>query len=80
MAKIDITAFFRHIDIDQADWPLMGFRWEGKRFLDTRLNFEQRNAPEAAYRFAMAVLWSVQCDITGMSLQSWLEVFVVCDD
>ena len=44
-AKIDIKAFFRHIPLDPADWELMGFRWNGKVFVDTRLN-----APEISWR------------------------------
>ena len=29
MAKVDLTAFFRHIPLDPADWCLMSFEWEG---------------------------------------------------
>ena len=80
MAKIDISAFFRHIPLDPADWELMAFRWDGEVLVDTRLNFGQRNAPEVAYRFSMVVLWHVRGAMGTLGLVSWVKVFVVCDD
>ena len=79
LAKIDFEAFFRHIGIDPADLGLTGFRWQGQAFVDMRLNFGQRSAPEVAYRFAMAVLWAVQQRMAGMNVGR-VEVLVVCDD
>jgi hypothetical protein len=55
LAKIDLRAFFRHVPLDPADWPLVGFRWDGQIMLDTRLNFGQRNASEVADRFGALV-------------------------
>ena len=55
IAKIDITAFFRHIPIDPADWELMAFVWGEKLYVDTRLNFGQRNAPEIGTRDRLAL-------------------------
>jgi hypothetical protein len=81
LAKIDIAAFFRHVPLDPADWGLMGFRWGGLGvFVDTRLNFGQRNAPEVAYCFSMAVWHAVQRQLRDACLGGWLDVFVVCDD
>lgn len=80
MAKIDITAFFRHVGLDPADWELMSFEWHSELLTDTRLNFGQRNAPEVAYRFAMAVKWAVLRALEGLHLSSWAAVRVVCDD
>ena len=80
LAKIDISAFFRHIPLDPADWELMSFRWDGKLWVDTRLNFGQRNAPEVAYRFSMAVMAHVQLSLKSLRLVSWVHVSVVCDD
>jgi hypothetical protein len=79
LAKIDLKAFFRHVPLDPADWGLMAFRWDGQRFVDTRLNFGQRNAPEVAYRFAMAVLWAVQQRMSELEL-GIVFTLVVCDD
>lgn len=78
MAKIDISAFFRHIPIDPADWGLLAFRWDGQMFVDTRLNFGQRNAPEMAMRFSNCVLWHVEQRL--VTLPGTCDVFVVCDD
>lgn len=81
LAKIDITAFFRHIPLDPADWGLTCFRWDGLgKVVDTRVNFGQRNAPEVAFRFSTAIMWAVRRRLGELGLQGWVEVFVVCDD
>ena len=80
LAKIDITAFSRHIPLDAADWELMAFRWDGRTFVDTRLNFGQRNAPEISWRFTQCIYAAVQRDIPTLGLASWFHVFVCCDD
>lgn len=79
LAKIDISAFFRHIPLDPADWGLMAFSWDGKIFVDTRLNFGQRNAPEVAARFSDAVMWHVKRGVHALGV-GCCDVFVVCDD
>ena len=71
LAKTDISAFFRYIPLDPADWELMAFRWGGRLFVDTRLNFGQRNAPEVAFRVSMVVLWHVKAAVEGMRLRGW---------
>ena len=77
MAKIDISAFFRHIPVDPADWGLLSFRWRGRWYVDTRVNFGVRNAPEVAGRFSFAILWAVQQRLHDAD---GCRVFVVCDD
>jgi len=79
MAKIDIRAFFRHIPMDPADWGLLAFRWDGVLYVDMRLNFGARNAPEVAARFSYAVLWAVHRRLARMG-GPLVHVFVVCDD
>ena len=79
MAKLDLKAFFRHLGIDPADWGLMAFRWEQRRFVDTRVNFGGRNSPEVAHSFAMAVLWAVEREMSSLDL-GYVVVLVVCDD
>jgi hypothetical protein len=80
LAKIDITAFFRHIPLDPADWELMSFRWQGRLFVDTRLNFGQRNAPEISWRFTQYIYAAVQRELPALGLRGWAFVFVCCDD
>ena len=79
MAKIDIAAFFRHIPMDPADWGLLAFRWDGQLFIDTRLNFGQRNAPECAMRFSNTVMWAVRQQLQEREVGP-CSVYVVCDD
>jgi hypothetical protein len=60
MAKIDITAFFRHLPTDPSEWPLLCSLWdfgEGPELLvDTRIPFGLRHAPEVCCRFSAVVL------------------------
>ncbi len=66
MARVDIRQYYRHIPIDPADWPLTAFEWHfqgeaGPTVLwDPYLQFGQRNAPEVAHRFTMAILATMQ--------------------
>jgi hypothetical protein len=62
MARVDIRQYYRHIPVDPADWPLLAFRWHftgeagATTLLDPYLQFGQRNAPEVAHRFTLAIL------------------------
>lgn len=62
MARVDIRQYYRHIPIDPTDWPLTAFRWQFEgdatptTLWDPYLQFGQRNAPEVAHRFTLAVL------------------------
>ena len=74
MAKVDLRWFFRHVPLDPADWCLMGFEWNGRKLVDTRLNFGQRNAPEVANRFGLAVEWYLRRNLKGIPCQGTYEV------
>lgn len=62
MARVDIRQYYRHIPIDPTDWPLVAFRWQftgeahPTTLLDPYLQFGQRNAPEVAHRFTLAIV------------------------
>lgn len=62
MARVDVRNYYRHFPIDPANWPTLAFRWhfegeaEPTTLWDPYLQFGQRNAPEVAHRFTLAVL------------------------
>eukprot|EP00892_Ulva_mutabilis_P011062 jgi/Ulvmu1/8328/UM042_0034.1 len=58
----------------------MAFRWGGRVYVDTRLDFGQRKAPEVAYRFSMVVLWHVREAVRSMGLAGCVHILVVCND
>ncbi|KAL4419368.1 hypothetical protein ABPG75_005870 [Micractinium tetrahymenae] len=62
MARVDVRNYYRHFPIDPADWGKLAFRWqfegdaEPTTLWDPYLQFRQRNAPEVAHRFTLAIL------------------------
>ena len=67
MARVDVRNYYRHFPIDPADWGKLAFCWhfEGDTapttVWDPYLQFGQRNAPEVAHRFTLAVLEMMRC-------------------
>ena len=53
MARLDISSYYRHFPIHPSQWGLQCFRWDGQLFVDSRLQFGARSAPEIAHRFTM---------------------------
>jgi hypothetical protein len=48
MARLDISAYYRHFMIHPGRWQLQAFVWEGQMYVDGRLQFGARTAPEIA--------------------------------
>ena len=59
MAKIDIKHAFRLCPVHPQDYPLLGIRWQGKYYVDTRLPFGSRSSPFIFNRFADALWWII---------------------
>ena len=55
MARLDIEACYRHFFIHPSQWDLQGFEFAGQYYVDSRLQFGERLAPELAHRFTMAI-------------------------
>jgi hypothetical protein len=55
MARLDIEAYYRHFLIHPSQWDLQGFEFSGQYYVDSRLQFGERLAPELAHRFTMAI-------------------------
>lgn len=62
MARVDVRNYYRHFPIDPADWSKLAFQWhfpgeeQAVTLWDPYLQFGQRNAPEVAHRFTLAIL------------------------
>jgi hypothetical protein len=55
MARLDIEAYYRHFMVHPSQWGLQGFEFGGSWFVDSRLQFGLRLAPELAHRFTMGI-------------------------
>ena len=55
MARLDISAYYRHFMVHPSQWCFQTFRFNGKTYVDTRLEFGSRIAPEVAHRVTMFV-------------------------
>jgi hypothetical protein len=53
MARLDISAYYRHFMVHPSQWELQGFEWGGQYYVDSRVQFGLRLAPELAHRFTM---------------------------
>ena len=57
MSKLDIKEAYRMVPVHPADWVLLGMRWQGAYFVDTRLPFGLRSAPKIFTAIADALQW-----------------------
>jgi hypothetical protein len=55
MARLDISAYHRHFMVHPSHWCVQGFEFGGQYYVDSRLQFGLRLAPELAYRFTMFI-------------------------
>ena len=55
LARLDIEAYYRHFLIHPSQWELQGFEFGGQYYVDSRLQFGVRLAPELAHRFTSAI-------------------------
>ena len=57
LSKIDIRDAYRIIPVHPGDWWLLGMKWNGQFFIDTRLPFGLRSAPKIFSAVADALQW-----------------------
>lgn len=55
MARLDISAYYRHFMVHPSHWLLQGFVWDGVPYVDSCVQFGLRLAPELAHRFTMFI-------------------------
>ena len=78
MAKLDIQHAFRLCPVHPADWPLLGYRWQDKFFVDIRLPFGSRSSPFIFTQFAEALLWILLFVFGVKNVIHYLDAFFVC--
>ena len=57
MSKLDIKEAYRMVPVHPDDWFLLGMRWRGAYYIDTRLPFGLRSAPKIFTALADALQW-----------------------
>ena len=57
LSKLDIKEAYRMVPVHPEDWPLLGMRWQGAYYVDTRLPFGLRSAPKIFNAVADALHW-----------------------
>ena len=72
MAKLDIQHAFRLCPVHPADWPLLGYMWQDKFFVDIRLPFGSRSSPFIFTQFALLFVFGVK------NVIHYLDDFFVC--
>eukprot|EP00775_Hariotina_reticulata_P015336 gene15336-biopygen14581 len=55
MARLDVSAYYRHFMVHPSQWDLQGFEFGGAFYVDSRVQFGLRLAPELAHRFTMFI-------------------------
>eukprot|EP00775_Hariotina_reticulata_P015374 gene15374-biopygen16588 len=55
MARLDVSAYYRHFMVHPSQWDLQGFEFGGAFYVDNRVQFGLRLAPELAHRFTMFI-------------------------
>jgi len=55
MARLDVSAYYRHFMVHPSQWDLQGFEFAGRFYVDSRVQFGLRLAPELAHRFTMFI-------------------------
>jgi hypothetical protein len=55
MARLDISACYRHFMVHPSHWCVQGVELGGQHYVYTRLQFGLRLAPELAHRFTMFI-------------------------
>lgn len=59
MGKVDIKHAFRLCPVNEEDWKLLGYKWEGRYYFDIVLPFGLRSSPYIFNSFADMLLWII---------------------
>lgn len=57
LSKIDIKDAYRIVPVHPDDWPLLGMKWQGQYFMNTRLHFGLLSAPKKCTAVSDAIQW-----------------------
>lgn len=79
MAKSDLSAAFRQCPVRPADYPLLGFEWNGGFYYDAVLPFGLCSAPSIFAQFAEALYWITCRRANSDSIVRYADDFMFID-
>ena len=62
MAKLDLTAAYRHVSVHPDDQSLLAIRWGGAAYINTTLPFGLCSAPKLFTAMADGLAWCMMCE------------------
>ena len=75
IGKADIKHAFRLIPVRPDQWHLLGYRWNGCFYFDTRLSFGSRSSPRIFNDFADCLCWLFRQEANNPSIHHYLDDF-----
>lgn len=68
LIKMDVEAAYKQIPVRRADWPLLGFKWQGKYYYERVLPFGLTSSCRLWELYASALHWILrkEVDMDGM--------------
>ena len=78
LAKLDVQHAFRLCPVRLDQLPLLGFRWEGRYFVDTRLPFGSRSSPFIFTQFADLLHWILHNVYYIAFILHYLDDYFLC--
>ena len=76
LAKIDIKHAFRICPVRIQDFPLLGIKWRGYYYVDTRLPFGSRSSPYIFNCFADFLCWCIVYVCVIVNTLHYLDDFI----
>ena len=75
LIKLDVEAAFKQVPVRPGDWPLLGFRWQGKYYYERVLPFGLRSSCRLWELFAAALHWLCEHRL-GVTVPSYVIHYV----
>ena len=75
LIKFDVEAAYKQIPVREADWPLLGFEWEGKFYFDRTLPFGLRSSCRLWDMFASALHYFFR-EVIGVHTIHYIDDFL----
>ena len=76
LVKADIKSAFRLCLMRTADWPILGFQWEGKFYFDRVLPFGLRSAPFTFNCLEEALCWILRHNYSVGIIMHYLDDYL----
>ena len=77
LAKIDIKSAYRCIPVAPADWPLLGFTWNGQYYFDTCLPFGLSSSCKIWELFASHAHWLLHYELSIKQCVHYIDDYLL---